>query len=233
MIERKFLKEAIKRLKTEEYVKKELQRAGIVDVNIQRTTLATRIGVIAERPGLVIGRKGKNIKDLSESIKEELEIENPQVEVADVSNPSLESKVIARWIKRMLERGMKPKRVVKRAVARIVEAGAPGVEIIVKGTPRKGAKARKERATAGYLKKAGEAVREINQAREQAFLKQGVMGITVRIVRPEVVFPDKFKSIEELEKAMEKELEKAEPEEEIEEIEEEELPKAVKKKKIK
>ena len=84
MIERKFIKESIKRLKTKEYVKKTLEKAGIVDVDIQRTTLNTRIGIVAERPGLVIGRKGSSIKELSEAVEKNLGIENPQVEVADV-----------------------------------------------------------------------------------------------------------------------------------------------------
>ena len=230
MIERKFLKESIKRLKLQDYVKKELYRAGIVDVNIQRTTLATRIGVVAERPGLVIGRKGKTIKDLSESIKKELGIDNPQIEVVDVTNPSLEAMVIVRWIKRMLERGMKPKRMVKRAISRIMEAGATGAEIIVKGTVSKGSKARKERAAAGYLKKAGEIVHKINEARDQAVLKQGVMGITVRIVRPDIIFPDKFKSVEEFKELVEKDLEgEVEPEEKPKD-EKEEKPKKVEKK---
>jgi small subunit ribosomal protein S3 len=228
MIERKFIKEAVKRLMVSEYIKKELEKAGIVDIDIQRTTLSTRIGIVAERPGLVIGKKGKSIKDLSESIQKNLGIENPQIEVADVSSPSTEPKVIARWIKRMLERGMKPRRIIKRAVERVMEGGATGVEIIVKGTPSKGSIARKDRAFAGYLKKSGNVVHSILEAKEQALLKQGVMGVTVRIVPADIVFPDKVRSYEEFDKEETKKLDEESKAEEEKEIAEK-LKKAAKK----
>ena len=191
MIERKFIQESIKRLKTKEYVKKALDKAGIVDVDIQRTTLNTRIGIIAERPGLVIGRRGESIKDLSDAIEKNLGIENPQVEVADVQRPNLEPIVIARVIRRMIERGTKPKKVIKTMAAKVMKSGAQGVEIIVDGTQKRGDRSRKESIILGYLKKAGDSVKLIKVAKEQVVMKQGVMGITVKIVPPEVIFPDK------------------------------------------
>ena len=192
MIERKFLKEAMKRLKTKEFVEKKLEKAGIINVDIQRTTLSTRIGITAERPGIVIGRKGGGIKDLAEQIEKEIGIENPQIEVTDVAQPNLQPKVITNFIKRALERGNKPKRVAKIALSKIMKAGAMGAEIIIVGTSGKGGRSRKEREFAGYMKKAGDPVKQIRVAKEQAKLKQGALGITVRIVPPDVVFPDKI-----------------------------------------
>ncbi len=192
MIERKFIKESMKRLKTKQYIEDKLKRAGIVDVQIQRTTMNTRIGIIAERPGLVIGRKGAGIKEISEEIEKTIGIENPQIEVTDVKNPDLNPRVITNYIKSALERGNKPKKVAKYALSRIMKAGAMGAEVIIKGTTGKGGRSRKERAFAGYLKKAGEPVEQIREAKEQAKLKQGALGIIVRIVPPEVIFPDKI-----------------------------------------
>ncbi len=192
MIEKKFIKEAMKRLKAKQYIEKNLERAGVVDVKIQRTTMATRIGIIAERPGLVIGRKGAGIKDIGEQIEKELGIENPQIEVTDVRKPNLEPKVIANYIKSALERGNKPRKVAKYALSRIMKAGAMGAEVIIKGTSGKGGRSRKERAFAGYMKKAGDSVKQVKEAKEQAKLKQGALGIIVRIVPPEVIFPDKI-----------------------------------------
>ena len=191
MIERKFVKEKLKRLKTKEYLEKKLEKAGVVDVDIQRTTLSTRIGISAERPGIVIGRKGSGIRELSEEIEKEIGIENPQIEVTDVQNPNLHPKVITNYIKRSLERGNRPRRVAKAALSKVMRSGAMGAEIIIDGTSGKGGRSRKERAFAGYLKKAGESVKQVREAKEQAKLKQGALGITVRIVPPDVVFPDK------------------------------------------
>jgi small subunit ribosomal protein S3 len=193
MIERKFIDESIKKLKTTEHIKKDLEKAGITNIEIQRTTLATRIGVTAEKPGMIIGRKGKTIKDLSESVEKILGIQNPQIEVNEVQNTSLEPAVIAHWIAGSLERGMRPKQILQRAIERIMGAGAMGAEIVVKGKIQgKGAKARKERVIAGYIKKAGNTTRLVRIVKEKAVLKQGIIGITVRIVPPGTVFPDKI-----------------------------------------
>lgn len=192
LIEKKFIHDNIKRSKAVAYVKKELAKAGVIDISIQRTTLATRIGITAENPGLIIGRKGKRIQELSEEVAKNLGIENPQIEVIDVQNPDLEPKIIARWIVRQLERGVKPKRSVQRALERVIHAGAVGVEIVIKGKiAGKGAQARKERAFKGYLKKTGNMVKAVRVAQEIAILKQGIIGVEVRIVPPDVMFSDK------------------------------------------
>ena len=126
-------------------------------------------------------------------IEEELRIENPQLEVTEVKDVNLEPVVISRWIVRMLERGQKQKIVIHRALDRIMRAGAMGGEIILKGKMQaKKAKARKERVAAGYIKKAGDAVKQVMTSHEGAKLKQGVMGITVSIVPGTAQFPDKI-----------------------------------------
>jgi small subunit ribosomal protein S3 len=125
-------------------------------------------------------------------MERDLGIENPQIEVVDVERPNLEPAVIARMIKRMIEKGMKPKKVLKAAAFKVMGAGAQGAEITIDGSPSKGMRSRKDRIQVGYIKKAGNAVKFIKEARDYALQKQGVMGITVRIVPPEVVFPDKI-----------------------------------------
>lgn len=192
MIEKKFIDESLKRQMAKDYIRKEMAKAGIIDVNIQRTTLNTRIIIAAERPGIVIGRKGRGIVELTQTIESKLGIKNPQIELADIGNPDLEPSVVARWIARMLERGYKGKRAMQRALDKIKRSGAMGAEILIKGTVRKGLKARQERVFFGYMKKSGDSVKNIREAKTQAHLKQGVLGITVRIVPPNVVFPDKI-----------------------------------------
>jgi len=80
----------------------------------------------------------------------------------------------------------------KIALSKVMGAGAMGAEIIVDGTQSKGSRSRKLRESAGYIKKAGDSVKLVKEAKEQAVLKQGVLGITVKIVPPNVVFPDKI-----------------------------------------
>ncbi len=191
MIEKKFVEDGITRMQTKEFIKNEIKRAGVVNVNIQRTTLSTRISVLAENPGIVIGRKGRGIREMVEKIEKEMNIENPQIEVSGVEEGSLEPVVIGNWIARMIERGFTPKRAMARALQRVMSAHAQGCEIIVKGVVRgKGKKAGKLRMSAGYLKKAGYGTNLVKEYKGVAVLKQGVLGITVRIVPPDVIFPD-------------------------------------------
>ncbi|MBX8644323.1 MAG: KH domain-containing protein, partial [Thermoplasmata archaeon] len=56
--ERKFINENTRRVLLKEYMMKEVDRAGFGGIDIQRTPLGTRVTLITERPGLVIGRKG-------------------------------------------------------------------------------------------------------------------------------------------------------------------------------
>jgi small subunit ribosomal protein S3 len=222
VIEKKFIADSIRRVRAKDCIKKELGRAGISEVGIQRTTLATRITVTAENPGLIIGKKGRNIRELSATVEKILGIDNPQIEVNEISDHNLEPTVIARWVGRMIERGLKPKRVIQRALDRIMSSGAMGGEVIIKGKIMgKGAKARKARVTAGYLKKAGDSTKYVREAKSRALLKQGIIGITVRIVPNDVVFPDKIdiKKVFKVEEPEEKKAEesKAEKEEKTEE----------------
>jgi len=244
MIEKKFMTEAMKRLKIKEYLEKSLEKAGVVNVGIQRTTLATRIAIKALKPGLIIGRKGKNILELTESMERDLGIENPKIEVEEVRNPNLEPKLVVIRIIKALERGFKPKRIMKREAGKIIGSQAIGCEIILSGTWRKGGKARSIRLARGYIKKAGDAVKLVDKGMGEAILKQGKIGIKVNIVPPGVVFPDKVKiekpEIEEVpireiveEKIIEEKKEEKPVEKKVEEkpVEKKVIKKEVKKKK--
>ena len=71
-------------------------------------------------------------------------------------------------------------------------AGAKGAEIVVAGKlVGKGGKSRCERVSAGYLKKAGEPAKLVDVSQTQAMKKAGIIGVTVKIVKPNIVFPDK------------------------------------------
>lgn len=192
MIERKFITENMKKIGVEDYLKKELEKCGIISLDIQRTPVVTRIGIKAERPGLIIGKKGKNINDIAMMIERELGIEKPQIEVVDITNPSLEPMIIARGIAKSLEKGLNPRKVMQRSLKRVMESGAMGCEIALSGKlAGKGAKARHSRVAAGYMKKAGDSVKNVSQGLLEAHLKQGIIGIKVSIVPPDVIFPDK------------------------------------------
>lgn len=192
MIERKFVKEGVSRSNLNQFLENKLKRAGFIGVEIQKTPIATRVAIKVERPGLVIGRKGSSIKMLTEDIEKEFGFDNVQIKVEEVGIPELDAMVMARRISGSIERGINPRRVINFALEKIMQAGARGAEIIIAGKLiGKGGKAKKERISAGYLKKAGDMTKLVRVAQAQALKKAGTIGITVKIIPPDVVFPDK------------------------------------------
>jgi small subunit ribosomal protein S3 len=77
----------MKRAGLEEFLEKELEKAGYGGVDVKRVPMGTRVALYVERPGIVIGRKGRSIKDLTETLAKEYDIENPQVEVVEIKSP--------------------------------------------------------------------------------------------------------------------------------------------------
>ena len=190
-IHKYFVKENARRAEIDEYLSQELKRAGYSRLEMTKTPLGTRLVVYAAKPGLVIGRRGQSIRDLTQILEQRFGIENPQVSVATIDAPELDPKVVAFQIAMALQRGIHFRRAAYWALQRTVEAGALGVEIAIRGkltTDR----ARYEKYRAGYLPAVGEAITKIlRTAVVDTQLKQGLFGISVRLMPPNVVLPDR------------------------------------------
>lgn len=226
MIEKDFVTEGLRRTKIDEYLEKELERAGYGGMDIQVTPLGTMVVVYAERPGMVIGRGGKTVRQITQNLKTKFDLDNPQVEVKEVDVPELNARIMAAKIANMLQRGMHFRRVAYSTIRRIMGAGAQGVEVTISGKIR-GSRSAVAKFVEGYIKKCGEpADRFVQQGFATAPLKPGVLGIVVRIMPPEAVLPDKVdilapKVEEIIEEVVEDDSEEIEEvTEELEELEE-------------
>ncbi len=186
-----FVKENVRRAEIDEYLAQELKRAGYSKVEMAKTPLGTRVVIYAAKPGLVIGRRGQSIRDLTKILEEKFSVENPQISVATVEIPELDPKVVASQIAMALQRGIHFRRAAYWALQRTIEAGALGVEICIRGkltTDR----ARYEKYRAGYLPAVGEAIsRILRTAVVDTQLKQGLFGISVKLMPPNVTLPDR------------------------------------------
>ena len=211
MIERLFVQQELKKLKLEEYLRSELRRAGFTGVEVIKTPITTRIIVSVTRPGLAIGKKGKTIKILTKEISERFGFENPQIEINEVKKPELDAKACVDRMVALIERGYSWRSVVYRTIEDIMASGAQGAEIVLKGVlAGKGNRKRKERIAKGYMKKAGEQAYLVDYAKGVAVPKPGAIGIKVRIIKPEVVFPDKISIEKFLEQGAAEKVEKKE-----------------------
>jgi len=191
--ERTFIRENTNRILIKEFLIKKIEGAGFGGMNIQRTPMGTRINIIVERPGIVIGKGGRKVKELTDEIKERFNVENPQIEIEEAgAKASLNAKIMAEKLAAALERGWHFRRAGHSTVRRIMKAGARGCQIIIAGKLT-GARHRTEKFTEGHVKYCGEIAREVmDEGYAVAKLKAGVLGVKVRIMKPDSKLPDEI-----------------------------------------
>jgi small subunit ribosomal protein S3 len=191
-IEMKFIDDAVIKMNISKFLSKELTKAGFSRVEIQKTPVLTRITVYVLNPGRVIGRMGKSINELTESIRRNFNVNNPQISVIEVQNKMLEPLLVAKDITFKLERSINPRKITQFTLKSIMENGALGAEIIIRGKlAAKGARAKTIRKSVGYIPKAGDVTNLVLQGDATAYPKYGAIGVRVRIVPPGTVFPDR------------------------------------------
>jgi small subunit ribosomal protein S3 len=188
--ERKFIAENIRRVLLKEYLMKEVSRAGFGGVEVQRTPMGTRVTLTTERPGIVIGRRGSAIKNLTRAIEDDFNFDNPQIEVQEVGDPNLNPQIMAEKLAFALERGWHFRRAGHSTVRRIMESGAKGCQVVLAGKLT-GQRHRTEKFKNGYIKFCGEPrLQFIKTGFAVATLKRGVIGVKVEIMDPEARLPD-------------------------------------------
>ena len=197
--EKKFVTENIRRLLLKEYLMKETARAGFGGVEIQRTPMGTRVTLFSERPGLVIGRKGEAIYNITNTVSSKFKYDNPQIEVQEVHTPSLNPQIMAEKLASALERGWHFRRAGHSTVQKVMEAGAKGCRVVIAGKLT-GERHRTEKFVQGTIKFCGDSARVcMRKGFTQAKLKPGVMGVTVEIMVPDAKLPDVVTITESLE----------------------------------
>lgn len=191
MIERKFVAQKIKEFQIEEYITQSLENVGHSHTKMVKTPLGEKIIIFASRPGLVVGRKGQNIKQLTKTLKKRFDLENPQIEISEVDNPNLDAHIVVEKITDALEKfgSQKFKAIGHKIMTDVMRAGALGIEIVVSGKVPS-ARAKSWRFYSGYLKKCGDIANYVRKADAQAHLKTGVVGIKVSIMPPDLKLPD-------------------------------------------
>lgn len=118
------------------FLKKELKEAQVDRIELERSRQDLKITIFSAKPGLVIGRAGAGIEDLSKKLKNTFfrgKRVNMSVNVKELAHPSLSSQVIGQQIAADIEKRMPFRRSMKSAIDRVMKAGALGVKIRVSG----------------------------------------------------------------------------------------------------
>jgi len=228
-IVKEMLKERVRRVQVHDYVRNKTTRAGFGGLSIQRTPLGTHVRIAAERPGLVIGRKGSDIQKLTEELERKFGYENLQVEAGEVNNFALNPLIMAAKVANSLERGWNYRRAGNSMLQRIMDSGARGCQITIAGKLT-GLRHRTEKFLSGHIKFCGETALELMDVGiAQAKLKPGTIGVKVAIMRPDAKLPDEIEVAQRPEPVVEDSEVKEEVVETEKEDEKEEKSKSTKK----
>ncbi|MDQ4074606.1 MAG: 30S ribosomal protein S3 [Thermoproteota archaeon] len=178
---RNVLKNNFKNMELDEFLKEELKDAGYGGVDIQKSPLGTRLTLYVTRPGLVIGRKGSGIKDLTSKLESKHGLTNPQISVVEVEIPELNPKIMCNRLAQLIERGTAFRRAALWTVNTIKNAGALGVEVTISGKLRS-ERAHFEKHSSGIIPKSGDmSDRIVREGITHVLTKMGIMGIRLKI----------------------------------------------------
>ncbi|MBN1389552.1 MAG: 30S ribosomal protein S3 [Candidatus Thermoplasmatota archaeon] len=191
--ERKFVAENIRRVLLKEYFMKETEMAGFGGIDIQRTPMGTRVTLIVERPGMVIGRKGAKIKELTRVVSEKYGFDNPQIEVSECHDSAQNPQIMAQKLALALERGWHFRRAGHSTLRRIMESNVKGAQVKLCGKLT-GQRHRTEKFKWGHIKFCGEpAITMMDRGYAIAKKKLGLIGVSVDIMRADAHLPDEIK----------------------------------------
>jgi small subunit ribosomal protein S3 len=170
--------------KIRKYLRTRLAKASVSRIIIERTLKMVTVVICTARPGMIIGKGGKDVDALKEELKK-LTGKEVQVNIFEIKRPELDAEIVAASIARQLENKVAYRRAVKMAVASTMRMGAEGIKIQVSGRLNGAEMARsemfKEGRTPLHTLRA-----DIDYALVEALTKVGIIGIKVWICRGEV-----------------------------------------------
>lgn len=193
MEERKFVSIRKEEFGIKEFIKKEFGKGKISTVKVDYTPVGEKITISTHKPGLIIGKKGESIERLTEILKKRFKMENPHVDIAEIKKADLDAQLVADDIALALERfgSLKFKNIAYKTLTRIKNAKARGAELVLSGRlPSERAKT--WRFKFGYLRKTGDSANLVDYAESVGVDKQGMIGIKVSILAPEMLMDEEI-----------------------------------------
>ncbi|MBC8099897.1 MAG: 30S ribosomal protein S3 [Armatimonadetes bacterium] len=167
------------------YVKTEAGRAGVSRIEIERFPNQVVVTIHTARPGIIIGRKGEQVKKLKTDL-EALTNKKVKVEVTEISKPDLDATLVAENIAGQLERRIGHSRAMKRAISQAVRLGGQGIRIEASGRLAGGDMARRELMTEGRVPR-NTLRANIDYGFAEALTTYGRIGIKVWIYKGEIL----------------------------------------------
>ena len=173
-----------------DYLRSKIKDAGFSNAEVSKTPTGTRVVLHVTRPGIVIGRKGTGIKDLTEKLESDFGLKNPQIAVEEITKPELSPEVMCNRMASHLERGTAFRRATMWTIQQIMEGGAMGTEITISGKLR-GDRSAFEKHSQGILPRAGHHA-DVIVSEDIAHVEtpMGLIGVRIRIAKKEKLIPE-------------------------------------------
>jgi len=180
-----FSKNILEDSKIRTIVRREITSGMISKIDIERASKQVRILIHAGRPGMIIGRQGAQIEKLKEDIRQVIGDENKlSIDIKEVRNPSLDAKIVADNIAFQLEKRVAFRRVLKKVIQSVKDAGGEGVKLRISGRLGGAEIARSEGMK--YGKVPLQTIRaDIDYGFSEARTTYGIIGIKVWIYKGE------------------------------------------------
>jgi len=182
-----------------ESVKKMLGKGKVSKVRIEYTPVGEKIIISTNKPGLIIGRGGEKLNEITEYLRKNFKFENLHLDVEEIMEPDFDAQILADEIALGLERfgPLKFKILAYRNLEKVMRAGALGCEIRLSGK-LPSSRAKTWRFAQGFLKKTGDTAKVVDRAQARAETKPGTVGIKVSILSPHAILKDKVNINQEL-----------------------------------
>ena len=110
-------------------LKKKLKQAAVARIVIERAWNSVRVTIHTARPGVVIGRRGQEIENLTKEVSDLAGDKQVKIDIVEIKNPDLDAQLVAENVASQLERRISFRRAMKRAVQLTMDQGALGIKI--------------------------------------------------------------------------------------------------------
>ena len=171
--------------KIRKYIATRIDKGGIAKIVIERTIKQVIITIYTSRPGIIIGKGGKEVENIREELKQ-LTSKDVQINIAEVKRPELDAYLVGENVARQIEARISYKRAIKMAIASTMRMGAEGIKVVIGGRLNGAEIARREEFKQGrtplHTFRA-----DIDYAQIEAQTVYGKIGIKVYICKGEVL----------------------------------------------
>lgn len=183
--DKEYASNVIEDAKLRAYLDTRIEKGGIARVIIERTLKRVTLTIHTSRPGIIIGKGGKEIDQLREELRR-LTKKDIQINIIEIRKPELDANIVAESVAKQIEARINYRRAIKMAIAATMRASAEGIKVRISGRLNGSDMSRteefKEGRTPLHTFRA-----DIDYAHKEAHTVYGRIGIKVWLCKGEVL----------------------------------------------